>query len=319
MRGIVVIALALAGCPTTNQVSVDAGADAPPVDARACMQGQTCDCRASSVLPAGMHWVGADFRGNEVDPAHRVTLSRAVWVGTYEGSAGCYRRCVDERRCTDPEDMPGVAWPGLAEQYWRDIESADLPIMGLSPAQADAYCEWLGGRLPTGAEWEKLARGDDGREFPWLTAPPDPRFPEPPMRDTDVCAFASGAVECRRPTPSAIDGMRDGRGPYGHFHLIGNALEHVQDGFALTAREMLLTRSHRQKVERASFVPPSRLRSFGIGTTPSGQVSSAFAAPSTPSQKCSRGSARDTGACGFTSRCKRRRCKRRPLRTCHAQ
>ena len=225
------VAWMLVGCAVTNTPP-----DAPPVDARACIQGESCDCRASLVLPAGVHWVGADQPDGFYDPAHRVTLTRSIWVGTYEASAGCYRRCVAEGSCTEPYSGGTFtgAWPGLSDGYWRDPSARDLPIIGVDPAQADAYCEWLGGRLPTNAEWEKLARGEDGRDLPWLPAPADPRFPVPtPV--VDACGNATGPglppSGCGRALPAPID-MPMGRGPYGHFHVIGNAREYVQDGFA---------------------------------------------------------------------------------------
>lgn len=230
-----VVVVALAGCPTVNPQTSDAGTDAPAIDARACIQGETCDCRASLLLPAGTHWVGADQSSRLVDPAHRVTLSRAIWAGAYEASAGCYRRCVDEGACSAPGVSPTGPWPGLSDGYWREPTASDFPIIGLEPSQADAYCAWLGGRLLTNAEWEKLVRGEDGRDFPWLPAPSDPRFPEPTPY-FDLCEYEAvpgpTVPGCGRPLPEAIDSMPIGRGPYGHFHLIGNAREYVQDGVA---------------------------------------------------------------------------------------
>jgi formylglycine-generating enzyme required for sulfatase activity len=229
------VATLCSGCPITNPVASDAGTDAPPVDAPACQQGQACDCRASSVLPAGTHWVGADYGTGMIGPVHRVTLTRSVWVATYESSAGCYRACVESGACTTPQLTVGPIWPALPDAYWRDPQFADLPIMGLAPEQADAYCAWLGGRLPTNAEWEKLARGEDGREMPWLSAPENPRFPGLPTRERDRalwCEHALGPIECGEDLPAAVDTLAAGRGPYGHHHLVGNALEYVRDGLA---------------------------------------------------------------------------------------
>ena len=104
---------------------------------------------------------------------------------------------------------------------------ADLPIAGLEPEQADAYCAWLGGRLATNAEFEKAIRGSDGRSVPWADPPADPRAPP---EYVDLCSRAAGM--CGGPLPDPIDSLPLGRGPYGHFHVLGNALEYVADGYS---------------------------------------------------------------------------------------
>jgi len=77
-----------------------------------------------------------------------------------------YQQCVEEGKCEAPKITP---------EAQRGI---NLPATGLSWLQADAYCGWLGGRLPTEAEWEKAARGPDGNYFPWGTTDPDEWDPD---------------------------------------------------------------------------------------------------------------------------------------------
>ena len=71
-----------------------------------------------------------------------------------------YRDCVDAGACLPPYQDPGC----------HDLtarKSADLPVNCVNLSQAQAYCRWRGARLPSLAEWEKAARGSDGRLYPW--------------------------------------------------------------------------------------------------------------------------------------------------------
>ena len=89
-------------------------------------------------------------------PAHRVRLA-AYRIDRTEVTGAAYERCVRAGVCPPPRVAPEDA----------RFRSPELPVVGVSFDDAQTYCAWTGGRLPTEAEWERAARGADGRRFPW--------------------------------------------------------------------------------------------------------------------------------------------------------
>ncbi len=251
MRGVGAVVLALAalfggGCYESHLAqAVDAGelrdavADArrDDADVTACVPGSVCDCRAALPVPAGTAWVGYSDGGYSESYAQQITISREYWMNTYEVSAECYRLCIDDGICTAPE-APSAAtgkpsWD-LPPAYWNDPAFGRRPIVFVEHADATAYCARLGGRLPTSAEWEKMARGEDGRAFPWTAPPSDPQSAflyDPWISEAEIHAYPPFGPRADSPPPAfvAVDSLPDGRGVYGHFNVIGNATEWVAD------------------------------------------------------------------------------------------
>ena len=119
-------------------------------------------------------------------------------------------------------------WPVGPDGLFRFPErmGSDWPVAGVSPAHADAYCRWLARktgrpfRLPTSVEWEKAARGADGRFFPWGNGP-DPTYAN--VRYWAKAPKSEGAV------PNPVRRFPQDLSPYLAYDMAGNAHEVCAD------------------------------------------------------------------------------------------
>jgi len=121
----------------------------------------------------------------------------------------------------------GVTQPG----YWNDsvFNQPNYPVVAVSWYEADAYTRWAGARLPTEAEWEKAARGTDGRIYPWGDA-----------FDGTRLNYCDQNCIWEAPDTTVNDGYcytapvgtyPSGASPYGVLDMAGNALEWLADWY----------------------------------------------------------------------------------------
>lgn len=116
-------------------------------------------------VPAGEFMMGSTradpyAQANEF-PQHAVYLD-SYWIDQTEVTNKQYLKCVQENACNKPDYRSNTKF-----YYFDNIEYQNYPVINVTKNDADAYCAWAGRRLPTEAEWEKAARGDDQRIYPW--------------------------------------------------------------------------------------------------------------------------------------------------------
>ena len=174
------------------------------------------------LVPAGEFEMGAEGGPAQPDeaPKHRVFLD-AYYIGKYEVTNRQYLTFVKStgHRAPENEDSKFSIWRAGAM-----LDGVgELPVINVSWDDAVAYCKWTGGRLPTETEWEKAARGTDGRTYPWGN---DPVTGNRTNYSIDNVTFWEGPA-----TLAKVNQYEFGRSPYGAFEMAGNVWEWVQDWY----------------------------------------------------------------------------------------
>jgi len=156
-------------------------------------------------IPPGEFNMGG---GQSDNPEHTVTLS-PFWIYSTKVTNYQYAHCMVAEGCTGPKDEQ-------ARMFLDDPLYSNRPVTGVNWAQAEAYCEWVGGSLPTEAQWEKAARGPEGNTYPWGNSDPT----------CDLLNFNN----CIGRTTNS-NAYPAGMSLYGALDMAGNVFEWVSDWY----------------------------------------------------------------------------------------
>ena len=219
LAGLILIALYKIPSPMSNTLHVqirktyaeaasyDWGAKVPvtPIQSRVSV----VDGMVQVFVPAGKFPMGtADKTVMKNRPVHQVNLS-AFWIDQTEVTNAMYAKCVAAKKCPPP-------FGGQFDPYYGKSKYDNFPVVYTSWESANKYCHWAGRRLPAEAEWEKAARGTDGRLYPWGNNPPT-------LRLANFDNVIGG--------PVPVDRYPLGASPYGALNMAGNVREWVADWF----------------------------------------------------------------------------------------
>jgi formylglycine-generating enzyme required for sulfatase activity len=194
-------------------------------------------------LPAGALHLGCEPDDHECygdeKPGSEARIS-AVWLGRTEVTAAAYARCLKSGAC---------APAGTGKGCNGDVAGyEEHPINCVDWSQASAYCHWLGGRLPSGAEWEAAAKSGGGHLYPWGSdAPVKTRCVYyPSTRTSPVASFPAGASNI---------GLMDLAGNVSEWTSEQSGESHEYRGGAFDSPPRLLRASARKLVEASLRAP----------------------------------------------------------------
>lgn len=156
--------------------------------------------------PAGIEWV--EIPAGEFvygDNKERQSIRKPFLIGKYPVTNAQYKRFVD----ANPAQKPPEDWDAK-KRTWPHGKSSH-PVINVSWNDARAFCQWADCRLPSEVEWEKAARGTDGRTYPW--------------GEDWVNGKYCNSAEAKNGGTTSVDDYPEGVSPYGVWDLSGNVWE----------------------------------------------------------------------------------------------
>ena len=212
----------------------DGGCPEQPSACGTCHAGEACkdghcfgsscwpECGGEVHIPASTFMMGCNVAvDDDCDadeyPYHEVYLD-AYYIDKTEVTQAAYKECVDTGVCDTPDCD------------WSPSETPARPVRCIDWSDAKTYCEWAGKRLPTEAEWEKAARGTDGRKYPWGNAAVTGNRAS--FCDLNCLAYwADPSVDDGYELTAPVCSYPDGNSPYGACDMAGNLYEWTADWY----------------------------------------------------------------------------------------
>lgn len=166
-------------------------------------------------IPAGGFIMGSKPGDGNPDegPQRKVHLD-AYTIDKFEVTVAQYAEYLKKSGAEPPD-------------FWERAnikEEGNRPVVGVDWLEANEYCEFYGKRLPTEAQWEKAARGEDGRKYPWGNDEPGPLFAN----------YASGVAFSYGKSLAAVGSYESGKSPFGVYDMVGNVWEWTLDWYDKT-------------------------------------------------------------------------------------
>lgn len=166
-------------------------------------------------IPAGDFWIGRRDKEEipEEKPAKRILLS-AFFIDKYEVTNGRFRKFAEATKFQTEAERAGLetTWKTPGGPSSNINGKDDYPVVFVSWNDAAAYCQWAGKHLPTEAQWEKAARGLEGRLYPW-------------GNEWDATKLNSGEGGTGGLQP--VGRFPEGKSPYGVLDMAGNVWEYT--------------------------------------------------------------------------------------------
>lgn len=214
-------------------------------DGGKCYGNGTCDtglacvnaqCQSASTqagitwlnLPAGAFEMGSKTGSKDERPVHKVDI-KAFQLAKTEVTVAQYKACVDAGICAPPQ--AGNKRCTAEFMNWDKAGREDHPINCVTWTDASTFAKWVGGRLPTEAEWEYASRSG-GREsqYPWGDAPAD-------CTRAVMSAHDPASAGCGRPGTWPVCGKASGNTKHGACDMAGNVWEWVEDAYATSYKK----------------------------------------------------------------------------------
>ena len=193
----------------TNPVTIPPFTPTPTLGIGSTMTG--IDGMTLLYVPAGEFIMGSEDSGDDEKPVHTVYIN-AFWIDQTEVTNALYAMCVKAGVCDEPSSKTSRT----RNNYYGKSEFDDYPVIYVSWNDASTYCSWADRRLPTEAEWEKAARGENAFTYPWGNT----------QLSNNLLNYSVVVGDT-----TEVGSYPDGASPYGALDMVGNVAEWVYDWY----------------------------------------------------------------------------------------